>query len=238
MKLQKIIIIAKKELLFYLYNPVGYIITALFLVVSNFFFFNDFFIVRTVTQKGFFDLAPWFLLFFIAGLTMRTYAEEKRLNTIELWLTLPVEEYEIVIGKFLGLAGMLALTLLLTTSISFSLLLFGRPFIPELIVNYVGLFLFSLLLIALGSFVSLLTNNQIVSVLVTLVLYIAITLAGTDAVTRYVPGFVGEILVYISPLYHLSIFSRGVIALRSVMYFVSLISGLLVASTYVLKRRT
>lgn len=237
MSTHKIWLIAKKEIAFYLNNPVGYIIAALFLVVSSFFFFNDFFVVGVVSQKSFFDLTPWLMLFFIAGLTMRSFSEEKRLNTIELWLTLPIQEYEIVLGKFFGLALLLGGTLLLTTSLSLSLLLFGKPFIPELIVNYLGLYLFGLLLITLGNFLSLLTNNQVVSLLVTLVVFVVTTLIGTDTVTRYFPTSIGDILTYISPLYHLAIFSRGVIALRSVVYFISLMSILLIATTNLLKTR-
>src|SRR3989304_8596577 len=99
--MKKLSIIAQKEIAFYLNNPIGYIIASLFLVISTFLYFNDFFITGIVSQKSFFELVPWIIIFFVAGLSMRSFSEEKRLNTIELWLTLPVSELTVVIGKFI-----------------------------------------------------------------------------------------------------------------------------------------
>ncbi|MFA6005338.1 MAG: ABC-2 transporter permease [Patescibacteria group bacterium] len=233
--MKKISIIAQKEIAFYLNNPLGYVIAGLFLIISTFLFFNDFFITGVVSQKGFFAVVPWIMIFFIVGLTMRTFSEEKRLNTIELWLTFPVSEFELVMGKFVGLAVIVGGTLLLTVGISMSLFLFGKPFIPEIVVNYIGLYFFALLLIALGNLLSLLSNNQIVALLTTVTVFIVATLIGTDTFTRYVPNVIGDIFTYVSPLYHLSIFSRGVIAARSLLYFLSNI-GLFLGLTVVILR--
>jgi ABC-2 type transport system permease protein len=235
--MKKISIIAQKEIAFYLNNPIGYIIASLFLVVSTFLFFNDFFITGVVTQKGFFTLVPWIMIFFIVGLTMRTFSEEKRLNTIELWLTLPVSETDVVLGKFVGLAVLVGGTFVLTFGITGSLFLFGKPFVPEIVVNYMGLYLFALLLIALGNLLSLLSNNQIVALLVTITVFITAVLIGTDTFTRYVPNFLGEALTYVSPLYHLSIFSRGVIAFRSLFYFISTTGLFLTLAVVLLRKR-
>ncbi len=229
--------IAKKELAFYLNSAVGYIIVAVFLILNSFFFFNDFFVIGVLSLNSFFEFAPWLILFFIAGLSMRTFAEEKRLNTIEVLLTLPLSEQNIVFGKFLGVFLLFLLTAIWTLTIPLSLYFFGKPYWPEIIVGYMGILLFAAMLTAIGNFISLLTKNQIVALLLILPIYLLLFLLGSDTLYRYFPNQIGEMLVYISPTFHLQVFTKGVLALRSVIYFVSQIGFWLLLSIIYLQKR-
>ncbi len=236
--MKNVFLLAKKELLFFLFSPVGYIISGLFVAFVHFFFFSDFFVVGVLTQRGFFELVPWFSLFLLVGITMRSFAEEQRSNTLEILLTLPLSEEDIVLGKFGGALAHYAITLLLTLSIPISFFFLGKPFIPEIVVSYIGLLFFGASLIALGNFVSLQTKNQVVAMLGTLILSTVLLTIGTDSFTRYVPSAVGELFVYFSPLYHLASFFRGVITLRSVVYFISTTCVWLLLSVMYLRKRT
>lgn len=236
--MKNVFLLAGKEIAFFLFSPIGYIISGLFVAFVHFFFFSDFFVVGVLTQRGFFELVPWFSLFLIAGISMRSFAEEQRANTLEILLTLPFSEEDIVLGKFCGALAHYAITLLLTVSIPLSFFFLGKPFIPEIVVSYVGLLFFGAALIALGNLISLQTKNQIAAMLGTLLVYALLLTLGTDAFTRYVPSGIGEVLVYLSPLYHLESFFRGVITLRSVVYFISTTCVWLLLSVIFLRRRS
>lgn len=236
--MKNVLILVQKELLFFLYNPVGYIIAGLFVAFTHFFFFSDFFVVGALTQRGFFELVPWFSIFLLVGLTMRSFAEEKRASTMELLLTLPLTEEDIVLGKFLGCFAQFALTVFLTFSIPITFLFLGKPFLPEISVAYLGFLFFGASLLSLGNFVSLQTKNQIVAMISTLVVFSLLLTMGTDAFTRYVSNGVGEFFVYLSPLYHLESFIRGVVSLRSVVYFVSFTCVWLLLSVMYLRKRS
>src|SRR3989344_9699856 len=89
----------KKELNYYLNNPIGYIVVVLFAVFANFLFVKDIFVIGSVSLRPFFSFLPWLFLVFVPALTMRVLSEEKRINTIEVLLTLPISELQIVLAK-------------------------------------------------------------------------------------------------------------------------------------------
>lgn len=212
----------KKELSYYFNNPVGYIVAILFAIFANFLFIKDLFLRGDSSMRPFFDILPWLFLVFIPALTMRIFAEEKRVNTIEVLLTLPLSETTIVVAKLAALLIFSIFTLLLTLLIPVTLMLVGKPYSPEIGVAYCGAFLLSAAFISVAIFFSSLTKNQIVAFLCSVLTIFLLIVMGGDFLASFVPRFIQENLSSFSPLYHYSNFLKGLVDLRSVVYFVSL----------------
>ena len=212
----------KKELNYYFNNPIGYIVVILFAVFANFLFVKDIFLVGSASLRPFLGLLPWLLMIFIPALTMRILSEEKRTNTIEVLLTLPVSETQIVLAKFLALFNLLGIGLLLTVGLPLSLRLLTKIYLPEILIGYVGLLLLGGALISLSMFFSSLTKNQVVAFLSsTMVIFVFLVLS-TDFTASVLPKIIQDWLSYFAPVYHLQNFVKGVIDLRSIFYFCSL----------------
>lgn len=211
----------KKELNYYLNNPIGYITVILFATLANFFFVKDIFVIGSASMKPFFSFLPWILLIFIPALTMRIFADERKLNTIETLLTLPVSETKIVGAKFLSLATLMAITLVLTCGLPLSLSLLAKIYYPEIIVGYLGVFLMSLSFISLSMFVSNNTKNQIIAFLISTIMIFFLLILTTDLLGSSLPQFIQNNLVVLTPSYHLQNFIKGIIDFRSLFYFIS-----------------
>lgn len=235
--MKKIKQIALKELGFYLNSPIGYIVIGGFVILLNFLFWNDFFLVGVSSVRVLLDLMPWLMLFLIGAFTMRMFAEEKKLNTIELWLTLPVAEEEVVAGKFLGGLLMILITLLLTLTVPLTVAFLGPLSLTEVLSGYLGLVLFGAFLVALGGLISSLTKNQILSLLMSIAAFVGLGMLGTETFIRYLPESIGEVMVYLSPLYHLETFLRGLVSFRSLVYFLSFTFLFLQITFVLLKER-
>lgn len=216
--------IYKKELNYYLNNPIGYIIIVLFAVFINFLFVKDIFPTGSASMKPFFNLVPWLMLVFIPAITMRSISEEKRINTIETLLTLPISETQIVIGKFLSLLTLVIISLLLTTAVPLLLSFFSKVYFPEIIVGYLGVILLASLYISISLFFSSQTKNQVIAFLISAIALFILTVLGTDFISPFLPKFLQDSLSYFSPLYHLQTFVKGVIDLRPLLYFITFIT--------------
>ncbi|MBI4973353.1 ABC transporter permease subunit [Candidatus Roizmanbacteria bacterium] len=212
----------KKELDYYLNNAVGYIVVILFAVFVNFLYVKDIFLNGSVSMKSFFGIIPWLFLIFIPAITMRAFSEEKRLNTIELLLTLPVSEAQIVIAKFFTYIVLVMLALLLTFSLPASFYYLAHIYLPEVIVGYAGAVLMGASFIAIAMYFSTLTKNQIVSFLSSLLVLFVLLGISSDLLSTLLPKFIQDMLVYFSPIYHFQNFAKGIVDLRSVYYFVSI----------------
>lgn len=220
----------RKELLSYVVSPLFYVVAAVFLCLSGYYFYTDliFFvtfgfgmnILENFWQLLLVDLRLVMLLS-IPLLTMRLFAEEKKLGTIELLLTYPVRDGEVFFAKFAACAAvfgvMLAGTLLYPIYVSFL-----QPFPwPPLVAGYLGLFLLGLSFIACGVFVSSLTESQVVAGMATTgILLLFWIMSWNEAATS--PGLL-RILVRVSMFDHFQTFARGVIDARDVAYFLSFI---------------
>ena len=212
----------KKELDYYLNNAVGYIVVILFAVFVNFLYVKDIFLNGSVSMKSFFGIIPWLFLIFIPAITMRAFSEEKRLNTIEVLLTLPVSETQIVIAKFFTYIVLVMLALLLTFSLPASFYYLAHIYLPEVVVGYIGSVLMGASFIAIAMYFSTLTKNQIVSFLSSLLVLFVLLGISSDLLSTLLPKFIQDILVYFGPIYHFQNFAKGIVDLRSVYYFVSI----------------
>lgn len=228
----------KKELDFYLNNPIGYIVVVLFSVFINFFFVKDIFVSSIVSVRPLFNYLPWFLLIFIPALSMRILSEEKRLNTIEILLTLPVKEKTIVLAKFLALVILYSISLFLTSGFVIFLFFFSKLSLIEVIVGYIGELLFGASLISLSLYISNKTKNQLIAFFISVLSIFFLIVIASDFMGSVLPRIIIDNLIYFSPVYHLQNFIKGIIDFRSVVYFLSFIFLFLFLTINDLKNRS
>ena len=214
------IVIMKCELATYFTNPISYIVTGLFLIITGVMFFTTFFLQNRANMRNFFSLLPILFSFFIPALTMRLYSEEKKSGSIETLMTLPVTELQVVTGKFLAAfissAIMLAPTLLYLVSILF----FGKPDIGPIIGGYIGAIFLCAAFSAIGVFASSVTKNQLTAFFVAFMICIVLTMI--DAFLIFLPAPIVSLLQFISANEHFTSISRGIIDTRDLIYFISL----------------
>ena len=233
----KIIILFKKELSFYFNNPIGYIAVILFAVFANYLFIRDLFIRGSGSMRPFFDMAAWLMVIFVPALSMRLFSEEKRTNTIEVLLTLPVTEMEIITAKFLAVATMIAISLSLTLSLPVTLMTISQIGLGGTITSYLGLMLLSVAFCAVSLFFSDLTPNQLAAFLGSLAAIFLFYTFGSDLASTWIPTGVRESVLFLSPVYQYESFIRGLVDIGSILYFLSIIIVFLFLTLFSLKNR-
>jgi ABC-2 type transport system permease protein len=237
--------IAKREFTSNFYSPLAYVVICLSMVLLGIFFFmvwgGGFWQADRATLGQMFVWAPRGLsLVVVPVVTMRLLAEEKRSGTLEMLITLPVRDHEVILGKFFGAWG-LVLVLLLSTLL-FPLFMFKWPWnlgaldTGPVASGYLGLFLFSAAAVSIGLFVSTLTESQVIAFFITWVLLLAFTFFGLAADQIGNP-FVRDVAAYVSFDARLAPFARGMINTRDIVFFVSISFGCLMASFWALERR-
>jgi len=216
-------IIFWKEFKGYFNSPVAYIFIISFLVFSNWIFFKGFFIMNQASLRSFFGLLPWVFLFLAPAVTMRSWAEEKKLGTMELLMTLPVKDYEVVIGKFLAGFVFLMVTLICTFPLPLTVMLLGNPDIGPIWGGYLGAFFMGGAYLAVGLFASSLTENQIVAFIVGIFLSFALLIVGENLVLINLPGALVPAFAYLGLGAHFESIGRGVIDSRDLVYYSTMI---------------
>jgi len=230
-----ILAIARRELASYFGSFMFFVITALFLVITGIFFALSVAFSRSADVTPLFQTVYTILLFIVPALTMRLIAEENRTGTIELMLTSPVRDFELVIGKFLGSLGLLVAMLVLTGFYPALLAIYGNPDRGGVIGGYVGALLFGGAAIALGLFASSLTSNQIIAAVVTFAMLLVLWVI--DGVGSLLGGIPGQVATYLAVYTHFTDMTRGIISTKDVVYFLSLIVGSLFLSTLSVETR-
>jgi len=212
--------IASKEFKSYLASPMAYIVTGIFLVLTGFFFSVSPTTYMETSISGFLQAGSLLLLLLAAVLTMRLIAEERKLGSIELLLTAPVRDSEVILGKFLGSLGILTAMLVLTLYYPMLLVLFGDPDWGPIGTGYLGLFLLGSASLAVGIFASSLTSNQLVAAMVTGGILFALWFIGMAA--GFLPEALGEVVGYFSLANHFPDFMKGIIDTRGIIYYLSI----------------
>ncbi|MEE9217482.1 MAG: ABC transporter permease subunit [Acidobacteriota bacterium] len=221
--MRNVLAIARKEFRSYFASVIAYLFITLFLGVSSWLFMSGFFITRQATMRSFFDLMPWYLLFFIPAVTMRLWAEEKKLGTIELLMTFPLRDSEVVFGKFLAAFAFVGLTLALSFPLALTVAYAGDPDWGAIAGGYLGSLLLGASYLAIGLFASSLTENQIVAFLLAVVGSFFLYIIGIDMVLYPAPEVLVGFLSYLSLATHFKSIQRGVIDSRDVIYYASLV---------------
>ncbi|MEA3450178.1 MAG: ABC transporter permease subunit [Patescibacteria group bacterium] len=235
--LKTIYILFKKELMSYFNSPIAYIFIGVFLVVGNWLFFKNFFLIGQTSMRGYFDLLPWIFLFLSPAITMRLWAEEKRSGTIEFLLTLPVTDWQVVFAKFLGGLVFLFISLLLSATIPFSLASIGSLDWGPVFGEYLGALFLGGSYLALGLFVSSLTKNQIIAFIVGLVVSFIAFIIGANFVLIGAPNFLVPILSFLGLGNHFYSIAKGVIDSKDVIFYFSFIFLFLYLNTRVIETR-
>ncbi len=227
----------KKEILQYLNSPMGYSVPIAFALFLGYLFMKDVFVVGSASLMPFFSEAPWLLFILIPALSMRSISEEKRANTIEILMTLPLSEEQIVLAKLLSLFTLTAITLSLTLSIPLLLGFISQLYLPVIMVGYIGLLLLSLLYLSFSLYISTKVANQIASFSISVIVLFLVTTLSSDFLANILPKTVQDLLLFVSPTLHLDNFIKGVIDLRSLSYFVILIVLFFLLTVKELKRK-
>jgi gliding motility-associated transport system permease protein len=235
---RNIIAIADKELRSYFASPIAYIIIGFFALPFGVFFYLylEAFLRQSMQMAQFggnlnvnqqviwlvLQNASVIILFVMPMITMRTYAEEKRSGTIELLLTSPVTDFQIIVGKFLGALGLYIAMLLVTLLYVAILFVYGHPEWRPLVAAYLGLLLMGGAFLSLGLFISSTTDNQIVAGIISFVVFLLLWIVGWFAESA--GPTVGPITSWLSITEHFEDFSKGVIDTKHVLYYLSLIT--------------
>lgn len=180
---------------------------------------------------------PWIFLFFIPAVTMKLWAEEKKLGTAEILMTLPIKDYEVVVGKFLASFGLLAVTTLFSLSIPLSVIYLGDVDGGTLVCGYIGLLLMGGAYLAIGLFASTLTENQIVAFILGISVCFVLLIIGEDFVLFSTPDWLFPLFSYLGLGAHYSSILRGVIDSRDIIYYLTVIGFFLYLSTLLVESR-
>ncbi len=235
--MRNIAVIFRREFVGYFTTPLAYVFIVIFLVMAGLltFFVGNFFGRGQADLQPFFSFHPWLYLVLIPALSMRLWAEERRSGTIELFLTLPIRIAEAVIGKFLAAWCFAGVALALTFPFWLTVNYLGHPDNGVILVSYLASWLMAGALLAVGAFVSAATKNLVIAFVVTAALAFFFTAAGTPAVLGalqgWAPDWLMQAVAQASFVGHFGALTRGVIDLRDVVYFVSIMAAFLAANT-------
>lgn len=228
--------LAKRELSGYFATPVAYVFLFFYLAFMGVmpFTLGGFYEREQADLAPFFGFHPWLYLFLIPAVSMRLWAEERKSGTIELLMTLPVTMWQMVLGKFLAAWFFTGIALVLTFPMWITVNFLGQPDNGVIVAAYIGSFLLAGGYLAVGSLFSAMTKNQVIAFVLTFVTGLLLVLAGTPLVPDWFPGPITEAIRSFSFLTQMNAISGGLIDMRALTYFGSLIVACLIGSGIVL----
>mgnify|MGYP006291391163 CR=1 FL=1 len=232
--------ITRRELQSIFDSLIAYIMIIVFLALSGLFtwlYGSDIFYVNQASLQSFFSIAFWTLFFFIPALTMKQIAEEHKSGTIEMLLTKPVSEWNVLWGKFFATLLLILIALVMTLPYYFTVWSLGPIDHGAVWTGYLGLLLMSSAYISIGLFASSLTNNQIVAFLLALFIGIFFHLI-FGFLASNMSGLVANVFSYLSLSTHYDSISRGVIDSRDIIYFLSIVFMGIISAEAILVKRT
>lgn len=237
-----ILSIAKRELGGYFATPVAFVFIVIFLVLQGTLTFSlgGFFERDQADLLPFFQFLPWVFVLLVPAITMRLWAEERRLGTIELLLTLPLTQAQAVIGKFLAAWAFTVIALALTFPFIITVNLLGHPDNGMIAAGYIGAVLVAGAFLAVGAAVSALTKSQVIAFVIGVALCFIFAASAFPVVTDFLSHnlpVLATIARKVSIVDRFQSFVRGLITLRDVIYFASFILFWLVTNTVILEHR-
>ena len=211
--------IFKKEFRSYFVSPIAYIVIAIFLLVTGWFFFATFFLFDQASLRNFFSLLPVIFSFIIPAITMRLVSEELNIGSYEILLTMPVTFNDVIFGKFLAAVAFVAAMLIPTIAYPFTVAVLGQLDWGPVVGGYIGAVLLGSAFSAIGLFASALTRNQIIAFITAMAICFILTLI--DKMLFFLPRSLLGILAYLGADFHFQNISKGIIDSRDVIYFLS-----------------
>jgi ABC-2 type transport system permease protein len=232
----------KREVKSYFATPVAYVFLVIFLFFSAFLTFqNGFFEIRQANLRVFFSNMPILFLFLVPAIAMRLWAEERRSHSIELLFTLPITTTQAVLGKFAAAWTVLAIALGLTFPMVITVFYLGKPDRGPIVTGYIGSLLMAAAYLAMGSFFSAMTRNQVIAFILSVVACGAFFSAGsptaTDFISRSLSGGLAEAVEVLSFQSRFESIQRGILELRDLAFFALLAAGWLWANIVILEER-
>lgn len=238
--MQNIKTIFKKELATYFNTPIGYIFSAFFFLLMGFLFFfglggNSFWDMKIASMEQYFLWVPILFIIFIPAITMRLWSEEIKSGTIETLMTLPVEDYEIVIAKFLSAWCFLSITILGSLTVPLTIFFLGDIDFGLVFSGYAGTILLGGAYISMGQFISSATRDQITAFVLTLLACLVVFLMGYQPILQFFGSMIGDFLAFIALSQHFESFRMGIFDLRHFIFFISFIMLMLQLNVFVLR---
>ena len=220
--LYKIWVLSRREFFVTLYSPIAFIIAAVFLGIFGFIFYSVVRNTERASMREVFETMSMVLIFVIPIITMRSFAEEKKSGTLEMVLTAPVTEFELVSAKFIGCMSFYLFLLAPTTLYLYRLIRWGAsPDMEEIKTGYVGMVLLGAVYTSFGILCSSLVRDQIVAAFVSCIILLGFNLVGIAG--QYVKNEWVTVVYFLTLGTHMNDFYRGIITLRGLTYFLSLI---------------
>ncbi|MFP6850911.1 MAG: ABC transporter permease subunit [Pseudomonas sp.] len=233
-------VIFKRELASYFATPLAYVFILIFLVLSGVFTFylGGFFESGQANLSPFFNFHPWLYLFLVPAIAMRLWAEERKSGTIELLMTLPITRFDAVTGKFLAAWVFAGLALLLTFPMIITVNYLGEPDNGAIITGYIGSWLLAGAYLAIGSCMSALAKNQVIAFILSVSVCFLFIVSGfpmvLDGFSAWAPQWLIDAVASLSFLTRFDAISKGVIDIRDLLYFLTLIAAWLAATAVVI----
>jgi len=217
--------IVRKELKSYFNSPIAYIVAVAFLLFSSIwlFYLQAFFARNIASLRVFFSIIPFTFIVLMPAITMRGWAEEKKMGTMEVLMTLPYKESSLVIGKFLAALCLLAIMILLTLPLPVLLGRFGDFDRGEIIGQYLGVLLIGAAGISIGLFISSFATNQVSAFILSVFVILVLTIISQVNFVLGLPTWAASLLNYLSLGYHFSSFQKGLIDTRDLCYYLLVI---------------
>jgi ABC-2 type transport system permease protein len=238
----QILPVFKREFLGYFRSPVAYVFLVVFLMsaVGFAFFLGRFFDAGQASLQGFFMFHPWLFLFLIPAVGMRLWSEEKRTGTIELLFTLPITTLDAVLGKYLAAWAFLCAAIALTFPMALTVGYLGDPDWGIIFASYLGSMLMAGAYLGVCSLTSALTKNQVISFVLSVVVCLILVFLGwsifSELLESYLPVFIADVLANFSFITHFEPFTKGIIDLSDVVFFLSLTGFTLFLNVIALER--
>jgi ABC-2 type transport system permease protein len=235
--------IFQRELQSYFSTPIAYVFIVIFLLMTGIFtfYFGQFFSRGQADLTPFFSFHPWIYMVFIPAITMRLWAEERKAGTIELLFTLPLTTTQIVVGKFLAAWSFTLISLILTMPIWICVNYLGEPDNGVILASYLGSLLMAGGFLAIGACVSAITKNQVVAFVLSLLLCLLINLSGfpmvIDLLKNWLPEIIVDTISSFSFIANFDIITKGIIDLKTLCFFASLIIFSLYANSILIESR-
>jgi ABC-2 type transport system permease protein len=229
------LVISRREIRTYFNSPVAYIVVPVFVIITGYLFFTQLFLEKQADMRGFFNIMPLLFMFMIPAITMRLLADEKASGTLELLITMPVRDSEVVIGKFLAAMALLCTAIGLTLVFALTVKSLGPLDRGPTIGGYLGLVLMGGAYVSIGVMASALTRNSIVSFILAFAISFALYLLGR--LTQFLPQALQKLVAYLSIDGHFENIGRGVIDTRDLIYYFSVMVVCLLIATLSLESR-
>jgi ABC-2 type transport system permease protein len=227
--------VAKREFRAYFNSPVAYIVVTVFMLIVGYLYWSQLFLEKQTELRYYFSLTPLVFTFIIPAITMRLLAEEKGSGTLEMLITMPVRDWEVVLGKFLAGMAMLAALVFMTMFYGVTLSVLGPVDKGPMLTGYLGLLLMGGSYVAIGVMASSLTRNQIVAFILAFAISFAFFIFGQ--IVQYAPDWLAPVLSFLSMGNHFESLSRGVVDSRDLVFYLSVMMVSLVIATASLESR-